>query len=101
MCVLSLSHPTHPPQLDGKHSMMKNVVELTRLGGKRLCGDFVQSWRISAGKPIKPAEEGNEKNLKIEKMKRKKAKNFNTLFNHTVDLLCVSVHIFIHIYMYI
>lgn len=43
--------------------MMKNVVELTRLGGKRLCGDFVQSWRISAGKPIKPAEEGNEKKI--------------------------------------
>lgn len=56
--------------------MMKNVAEFTRHGGKRLCGDFLQSWRISAGKPIKLAEESNEKNLKIEKRNRKKSLKF-------------------------
>lgn len=40
--------------------MMKRVVEFTRLSGKRVRGDFLQSWKVSTGKPIKPAEEGND-----------------------------------------
>lgn len=37
MCE-QVSHPAHPPQLDGKHSMMKNVFEFIGHGGKRLWG---------------------------------------------------------------
>lgn len=40
--------------------MMKSVVESTRLSGKRVCGDFLQSWKASAGRPTEPAEEGND-----------------------------------------
>jgi len=39
---------------------MKSIVEFTRLSGTGVWGDFLQSWKVSAGKLIKPAEEGND-----------------------------------------
>lgn len=70
-----------------------------------MCGYFLQSWEVSAGKPIKPAEESNdykallpsEVTSRIFQLDRT-AKNMEILVAH---LLTFNVYMHIYLYIYV